>query len=168
MNKNFYNRIKIISLVLSMMVVPFTSMAQTAKKPQGTKSNSQEKEIISLLADIDTLVTVNTEFLGKVVDNTKVRERFKLYQTTNTYNLLELDTKTGKIKQVQWSLNSNEEFSTTINADDLSYGFGNVLDFELYPTKNMWQFILIDKTDGRKWHVQWGFKEGERWIRRIY
>ena len=30
----------------------------------------------------------------------------------------------------------------------------------------MYQFILLDKTDGRTWHVQWGEK-AERWIRRI-
>ena len=86
------------------------------------------------------------------------------------YTLLELDTKTGKIKQVQWSLDSDSEGTFTINNDDLSYGYGyGSGSFELYPTKNMYQFVLIDKTDGRKWHVQWGTGgDKSRWIRRIY
>ena len=25
----------------------------------------------------------------------------------------------------------------------------------LYPTQNMWTFILLDQTDGRTWQVQW-------------
>ena len=92
-----------------------------------------------------------------------------MYQTENIYNLLMLDTKTGKIEQVQWSLNSSEECSVDINSEDLSgynsYGSGS---FELYPTKNMYQFILLDKTSGRKWHVQWGTGKYDRWIRRIW
>ena len=73
------------------------------------------------------------------------------------------------IKQVQWSLNHDKEFSVTINSDDLTYGDGyGSGSFELYPTKNIYQFILIDKTSGKKWHVEWGMKSNERWIRRIY
>lgn len=40
--------------------------------------------------------------------------------------------------------------------------------FELYPTQNMYQFLLLDKTNGRAWHVQWGMEDTKRWIRRIY
>lgn len=168
MNKKFYRRIKIISLVLSMMVVPFTGMAQTAKKPQAPKSISQGEKVATLLAKIDTLMTINNELLNHLEINTSLKGRYKLYQTDNNYNFLMLDTKTGVIEQVQWSFDSDKEFSCTINEDDLSFwGYGSGT-FELYPTKNIWTYILIDKTDGRKWHVQWGFKEGERWIRRIY
>lgn len=41
-------------------------------------------------------------------------------------------------------------------------------NFELYPTQNMYQFLLLDKVTGRTWHVQWGFEEKERWIQRIW
>lgn len=40
------------------------------------------------------------------------------------------------IEQVQWSLDSENEGSVTINNDDLNYGFGHGSgSFELYPTK---------------------------------
>ena len=93
--------------------------------------------------------------------------RFKLYPTENIYTLLKLDTATGKIDQLQWSLDSDKEGSLTINNDDLSLGSGSGT-FELYPTKNMYQFILLDKVTGRQWHIQWGMEASKRWIRRFY
>ena len=93
--------------------------------------------------------------------------RFKLYPTDNIYTLLKLDTATGKIDQLQWSLDSDKEGSFTINNDDLSLGSGSGT-FELYPTKNMYQFILLDKVTGRQWHIQWGMEASKRWIRRFY
>lgn len=98
-----------------------------------------------------------------------LKNRYRLYETENIHTLLRLDTKTGMIDQVQWSLDSDKEGTITINGEDLTYGFGvGSGSFELYPTKNMYQFILMDKTNGRMWHVQWGFEFKKRWIQRIY
>ena len=94
-------------------------------------------------------------------------DRYKLYPTENIYNFLQLDTSTGKIDVVQWSLDDGKEGSVTLNDEDLSLDTG-CGTFELYPTKNMYQFILLDKVTGRKWHVQWGFEASKRWIKRIY
>ena len=93
--------------------------------------------------------------------------RYKMYPTENLYNLLKLDTQTGKIEQVQWSLDDNKEFTSIINSQDLSWETG-MNSFELYPTQNMYQFVLLDKASGRTWHVQWGLEDKKRWIRRIY
>ena len=93
--------------------------------------------------------------------------RFKLYPTENIYTFLKLDTATGKIDQLQWSLESDNEGSVPINSDDLSLDSG-CGTFELYPTMNMYQFILLDKVSGRQWHIQWGMKSSQRWIRRFY
>jgi hypothetical protein len=30
------------------------------------------------------------------------------------------------------------------------------VSFTLEPTKNIWNFILLDTSDGRTWQVQWG------------
>ena len=93
--------------------------------------------------------------------------RFKLYPTENIYTFLKLDTATGKIDQLQWSLESDNEGSVPINSDDLSLDSG-CGTFELYPTMNMYQFILLDKVNGRQWHIQWGMESSQRWIRRFY
>ena len=139
----------------------------TANKP--SKSDSVLVKMDSLLTQMEYLMRVNNTLLEQLDINSSLKNRYKLYQTENIYTFLELDTKTGMIKQVQWSLEINKEGSITINDIDYSYGLGHGSgSFELYPTQNMYQFIMIDKTDGRKWHVQWGIGDGKRWIRRIY
>lgn len=157
-------------LFFIMGLISFVGMAQTTKKVPTTTNSRQDQKIVALLSKIDTLLTINNALLDHLDINSSLKGRYKLYQTDNIYTLLQLDTKTGKIDQVQWSLESDNEGSITINNEDLSYGIGyGSGSFELYPTKNMYQFILIDKTNGRKWHVQWGIGDANsRWIRRMY
>lgn len=110
-----------------------------------------------------------TAVLGfsNILDDSEQSQRFELYPTQNSFNFLKLDKKTGKIYQVQWSLEGENEFSITLNGIDLSQFSTDGNCFKLYPTKNMWQFILLDGASGRAWHVQWGFEEKNRWIKRI-
>lgn len=130
-------------------------------------SSAQTGSIISLKQDsiamtYDLLLDLVTLESKQVSSN-----RYKMYPTDNLYNFLKLDTQTGIIEQVQWSLDDDKEFSTIINREDLSWSTLRN-SFELYPTKNMYQFILLDKATGRVWHVQWGLSYKERWIKRIY
>ena len=149
-------------------MIPFLGMAQTVGKKQESTSSSQGKNIYALLSKIDTVLTINNMLLEQIEIDSSLKGRFKLYKTENNFNFLELDTKTGKIKQVQWSLDEKNEGSSVINNVDLSWGTGyGSGSFELYPTSNIFQFILIDKTNGRKWHVQWGLENANRWIRYI-
>ena len=151
-------------LYLFILLLPLTSMAQT----MGKHSDIQSKDISALLSKIDTLLTINNMLLEQIEINSSLKGRFKLYKTENIYTLLELDTKTGRIQQVQWSLDEKQEGAVVINNVDLSLGTGyGSGSFELYPTSNIYQFILIDKTNGRKWHVQWGIGANKRWIRNI-
>ena len=158
-------------VVLFLMLLATISVnAQTTKPTSTVKSTKYEQTVDSLLSQIDTLIMINNQLLEHIDIDLSLKNRYKLYPTDNLYTLLELDSKIGRIKQVQWSLDSDSEGTFTINNDDLSFGMGyGSNSFELYPTKNMYQFILIDKTDGRKWHVQWGTGgDKSRWIRRIY
>ena len=93
-------------------------------------------------------------------------DRYKLYKTENIYTLLKLDTRTGQIEQLQWSLEENNEGTLWINETELSSETG-CGTFELYPTNNMYQFILLNKVTGKMWHVQWGLEASKRWIRGI-
>lgn len=85
---------------------------------------------------VDNLVTLEKE--------RTLSERYKIYPTENLYILIKLDTQTGKLDLIQWSLKSKDEFNVTLNASDLSV-YTNLNSFELYPTKNMYQFILLDR-----------------------
>lgn len=134
-----------------------------------TKQSKQQAKKDSTLTRIDSLIQATNAWLEQIEITNSLKQRYKLYQTDNIYTLLQLDTKTGQIEQVQWSLDSDNEGSVTINDQDLTFGYGyGSGSFELYATKNIYQFILLDKTDGRKWHVQWGMKATQRWIRRLY
>ncbi|MCQ2384942.1 MAG: hypothetical protein MJZ96_08715 [Paludibacteraceae bacterium] len=158
-------------LICTLALVLASTMAfgQAAKSTTVKEDNSLNKRLDSLLVNIDSLVQENGLLLERIQEKTAEAPRYKIYKTENIYNLLELDTKTGIIKQVQWSLDSEKEFIVTINSTDFSlsnYGPGS---FELYATNNMYQFILIDTHLGRVWHVQWGTGgSSSRWIRRIY
>ena len=152
-------------MLMKKLVLIFLFMAEFVSAfGQGTAKHVLND---SLLVKMDSMVRANNAWLEQIELDLSLKERYKLYQTENIYTLLELDTKTGMIKQVQWSLDSDNEGTVTINDTDLSFGYGSG-SFELYPTKNMYQFILIEQTTGRKWHVQWGMKAKERWIRRIW
>ena len=40
--------------------------------------------------------------------------------------------------------------------------------FKLYPTGNMWNFIMVDVIDGRTWQVQWNIDENKRLVYKFY
>lgn len=154
---------KKILLLLTLLSLGILSFAQT----DSVATNIDSISSITIDERLD-----NIEQMLEIIDiDLSLKNRYKMYQTENIYNLLKLDTRTGRIWQVQWNLDKSKEGTWSINSDDLtpwSGGYGSN-SFELYPTKNMYQFILIDKTDGRMWHVQWGTGgDRERWIRRIY
>ena len=124
----------------------------------------------TIVSQTDSLYKRTNELLEEIRTlqiNEIYANRFKMYSTQNMYNMIKLDTQTGRIEQVQWSLDDKKEFSSIINSQDLSWNYG-INSFELYPTQNMYQFILLDKVNGRTWHVQWGFEEKKRWIKPIY
>ena len=61
----------------------------------------------------------------------------------------------------------SKEFSVVLNDKDLSDGISlgkKTERFELYQTKNIFQFLLLDKITGNMWHVQWGLDSKKRWI----
>jgi len=93
---------------------------------------------------------------------------YRLFATRNMYTFIKLNTRNGQMWQVQWNMERNKRFETTlsdisrINGDEEKNG-----RFFLYPTTNIYTFILLDQINGRTWQVQWG-KEGERLVLPIY
>lgn len=88
---------------------------------------------------------------------------YKLFPTTNMWIFLKLDTSTGLVKMVQYSMEENERLERSINFLPLASGEDAIPGrFNLYSTQNMWTFILLDQVDGRTWQVQWSTsgKEG--------
>jgi len=93
---------------------------------------------------------------------------YRLFSTKNMYTFIKLNTKNGKMWQVQWGTDSKYRFEnilsdiSQVNKDQEKNG-----RFFLYPTTNIYNFILLDQIDGRTWQVQWG-KEEDRMVSRIF
>ena len=88
---------------------------------------------------------------------------YQLFPTSNMWNFLKLDTRNGRIWQVQYDINGNDRFevdlSTLKRTNDGKETAGR---FTLYQTQNMFNFILLDKENGSTWQVQWSTEPGNR------
>lgn len=83
---------------------------------------------------------------------------FKLYSTENMWTFIKLDTRNGKMWQVQYSIEGDEyRLETSLNPTPLSNN-PVVGRFELYTTQNMYNFVLLDRISGATWQVQWSIK----------
>lgn len=118
----------------------------------------------------DSLQTILSEkdILSLVASNTRSEENYKLYPTENMWTFLKLDTRTGKIWQVQYSVNSDSYGEVIVNDWDLTYGSNEKAGrFELYPTQNMYNYLLLDKKDGLIAQIQWSMSAENRGLVRI-
>ena len=95
---------------------------------------------------------------------------YKLYPTKNMYNFLRLNTRTGQIDIVQWSIEDEKRFSYDLdNNIRLKSWQENICGrYMLQPTENTYNFILLDQIDGYCWQVQWSFERKNRFVVRIY
>lgn len=100
-----------------------------------------------------------------VAPTSTVTNNYVLYPTTNIYTFLKLDTRNGRIWQVQYSMDENE-FECILNDTELVQD-GKPGQFALYPTTNNWTFILLDTINGDTYHVQWNQDKDKRGICRI-
>lgn len=89
---------------------------------------------------------------------------YRLFGTRNMYTFLKLDTREGRIWQVQWG-DESSRLTVPLNLKPLVSG-GNAGRFTLYPTTNIFTFVLLDQETGDAWHVQWG-KLDDRFIAQI-
>ncbi|WP_306570968.1 hypothetical protein [Hoylesella nanceiensis] len=91
--------------------------------------------------------------------------RYELYSTQNIWTFLKLDTRTGRIWQVQYSLEEGKRGEWILNAQSLTQNSeGKNRRFQLYPTSNIFNFILLDHSNGKTYQVQWSQKEELRMI----
>lgn len=90
--------------------------------------------------------------------------RFKLFPTQNIWTFIKLDTQTGEMWQVQYSVDGDKRrFEYELNPNSLIANAKKVNGrFVLYPTQNIYNFILLDQIDGKTWQVQWSFDEENR------
>lgn len=122
-------------------------------------------------ADRDTTSTVDIVY-KKILENTytldaiegrllelmkETAPAYKLYPTQNTWTFLELDTIFGTVYHVQWSTSDNVgkwRIGDVNSFDEPSSNYYRGR-YELYPTSNIYNFILLDSKTGNTYQVQW-------------
>lgn len=127
---------------------------------------------IALFSCMMSIVFTNAQIPSLDVKNTVASPdsnvNYRLYQTNNQWTFLKLDTRTGTIVHVQYSLEGNS-MQYDLNTMPLAMGDdAKPGRFFLYPTENIFNFILLDQIDGRVWQVQWHIDKDKRGIWRIY
>lgn len=132
------------------------------------------KRIVTLLAvaiiSISCFAQSSSSKPPKYSENPSAK--FQLYPTQNMWNFIKLNTQTGEMWQVQYAINDNSNRLGVVLNDIVLVSAGDEKvngRFTLYPTENMYTFILLDTIDGRCWQVQWSNQSSNRGIvDRIY
>ena len=95
---------------------------------------------------------------------------YQLFQTENYWTFIKLNTRNGKMWQVHFSISEDSyEGELILNSDPLVLETEEVNGrFTLYPTKNMYNFILLDQMNGKTYQVQWNSEKEKRFVSRIY
>lgn len=117
------------------------------------------RKILILIVAICSLVCT-TGCLSSV----DTQPRFKMYPTDNMFIFLKLDSATGQIWMVQYAMGEREGVVVPLDASSLlTSGESKVSGrYELYPTENMFTFIMLDTQGGSTYQVQWNIEEDKR------
>ena len=127
-----------------------------------------KKVIISVIIVLATMISFaqNNEWTSN--DNTQKKQNgeaviYQLFPTQNMWTFIKLNSRNGKMWQVQYDVKDNDRFEVYLNMLPLvnkeSEANGR---FTLYSTQNIWTFILLDQLDGRMWQVQWSNNANKR------
>ncbi|MDL2323040.1 hypothetical protein LJC52_03540 [Bacteroidales bacterium OttesenSCG-928-A17] len=96
---------------------------------------------------------------------------YQLFPTENYWTFIKLDTRNGKMWQVHFTVSKEGyEGELILNSRSLVWTEEEEVNgrFTLYPTKNMYNFILLDQINGRTYQVQWNNDKEKRFVSRIY
>ena len=107
---------------------------------------------------------VETKETERIVLNEQ--DVYKLYPTSNMWTFIKLNTADGRMWQLQYDVQGDDRFEVVLNSLPLLKDGENPIAgrFELYETRNMYNFILLDQIDGRAWQTQWSMEESNRGI----
>ncbi len=121
-----------------------------------------------VLAKLISVQSVHASDKIKIINEPlqKIDGAYRIYRTDNTWNQLLLDTRNGIMWQIAYGI---EEQATRaripINEKPLANGKNAFVGrFTLYPTDNIWTFLLLDQVDGRVWQCQFGTEAGRQMI----
>ena len=130
-------------IIISLLIILFASLISTAQD-QVIKSNALSNKTTQMCCEIAV---------------------FKLFPTENIWTLIKLNTRNGKMWQVQYDVEGDNRLETFLNILPLVNEEDEVNGrFTLYSTNNIYNFILLDQINGKIWQVQWSMEFENRII----
>lgn len=121
----------------------------------------------------DSIISIQ-EIEKQTEKNTEIQQLeipiYRLFPTENYWTFLKLDTRNGKIWQVHFTVSDDAyEGELVLNSNSLIWDDKEINGrFNLHPTNNMYNFILIDQLKGTTYQVQWNNDENKRFVSRLY
>ena len=102
-----------------------------------------------------------------ISDNTENNQAvtYRLFPTQNIWTFIKLNTRNGQMWQIQYDAKGNNRIETYLNTILLATKEEEVNGrFTLYPTQNIYTFILLDQLNGKVWQVQWAPEPANRLV----
>ncbi|MDR0437080.1 MAG: hypothetical protein LBH22_02120 [Bacteroidales bacterium] len=126
-----------------------------------------KKITFSLITVLATMVACSQTNSNPVAPSDNVV--YRLFPTENVWTFIKLNTRNGQMWQVQYDVQGDNRGD---NRGEVSLSSISLVPrasetngrFTLYPTQNMWTFILLDQIDGNMWQVQWSKDANNRGI----
>ena len=131
------------------------------------KLNTRTGEMWQIEFDQNNTEQLETPLNSSALDKEykEIDNRFTLYPTQNNWTFLLLDQLVGKIWQLNWDTKPEKSGIVPLNNSSLIGEQNEIANrFTLYPTQNIWNYLLLDKIDGRLWQIRWSKKSGGKEI----
>jgi hypothetical protein len=125
-----------------------------------------KKIIISLIVVLTTMtVCAQTQVNSNLVTSLDNVVVYRLFPTENMWTFIKLNTRNGQMWQVQYDVQGDNRGEVSLSSISLASKANETNSrFTLYPTQNMWTFILLDQINGQMWQVQWSMDAEKRGI----
>jgi hypothetical protein len=96
----------------------------------------------------------------------KANNVYQLFPTKNYWTFIKLDTRNGKMWQVHFTVSEDGgQGEIELNSIPLVSMEKEINGrFTLYPTENIYNFLLLDQIDGTVYQVQWSMEAKNRGI----
>ena len=90
---------------------------------------------------------------------------YQLFPTKNIWTFIKLDTRNGKMWQVQFDITGENRGEKILNSIPLVTEENEIKGrFTLYTSENIYNFLLLDQIDGNVYQVQWSMEEKNRGV----
>ncbi|MCL9804612.1 hypothetical protein NAT51_03705 [Flavobacterium amniphilum] len=123
--------------------------------------------LIFVLFSIASFAQIQTK-QSSTIQQKQISENtvYQLFPTKNYWTFIKLDTRNGKMWQVHFTVKEDGGSGELILNSLPLVNKENEINgrFTLYPTENMYNFLLLDQIDGKVHQVQWSMEDKNRGV----